>query len=260
MTRLQRWERHTAPWLTALAVVSLVALVLDAAADADSRLVLLIDYLAWAAFATDYVIRVVLAEERLRFVRTRPVDLLAVLLPAVRALRLVVAVARLAALAQRTRSDRVLLTTGLLSATVVLAGAAVELEAERDAADATITTYGDALWWAVTTVTTVGYGDRYPVTAEGRLIAAVLMVVGIATMGAVTAAIAARLLKADVEEEAPLLDERIQELEAAVRRLTAVLESQRNEAAADPSSLTDPPRLPIRAYGRQPGSRSRRED
>ena len=234
MTRLQRWERATAPWLTALAVVALVALVLDAAADTDSRFLLLIDYIAWAAFATDYVIRVVLAERRLHFVRTHPVDLFAVLVPAVRALRLVVAVARLAALAQRTRSDRVLLTTGLLSATVVLAGAAVELEAEREAANATITTYGDALWWAVTTVTTVGYGDRYPVTAEGRVIAAVLMVVGIATMGAVTAAIAARLLRADVEEEAPLLDERIHELEAAVRRLTDLLESQRDKIPADP--------------------------
>ena len=234
MTRLQRWERHTAPWLTGLAVVSLLTLVADAAWNADSRLVLLIDYLAWAAFAADYVIRVVLAEQRLQFIRTRPVDLLAVLVPAVRALRLVAAVARVAALAQRGRSERVLLTTALLAGTVVLAGAAVELDAERDAAEATITSYGDALWWAVTTVTTVGYGDRYPVTPEGRLIAAVLMVVGIAAMGAVTAAIAARLIQADVEEEAPLLHERIADLETAVRRLTALLEQSRDEVPSDP--------------------------
>jgi Ion channel len=47
---------------------------------------------------------------------------------------------------------------------------------------ATITSFGDAVWWALTTVTTVGYGDRYPVTNEGRIVGGVLMVVGIAAM------------------------------------------------------------------------------
>jgi voltage-gated potassium channel len=65
------------------------------------------------------------------------------------------------------------------------------LDAERDAPKANITTIGDALWWAATTVTTVGYGDRYPVTTTGRIIAVTLMVVGIALVGAITASIAA---------------------------------------------------------------------
>ncbi len=62
------------------------------------------------------------------------------------------------------------------------------LDAEQDAEGANVSTYGDALWWACTTVTTVGYGDRFPVTFEGRMIAVLLMIVGIATLGAVTAA------------------------------------------------------------------------
>lgn len=70
-------------------------------------------------------------------------------------------------------------------------GALAMLDAEREARDANITTIGDALWWAATTVTTVGYGDRYPVTAEGRCVALALMLVGIAVVGSVTAAVAA---------------------------------------------------------------------
>jgi voltage-gated potassium channel len=68
------------------------------------------------------------------------------------------------------------------------------LGAEQDASGANIKTFGDALWWAATTVTTVGYGDRYPVTTSGRFIAFALTVVGIATVGAVTASVAAWLI------------------------------------------------------------------
>ena len=70
-------------------------------------------------------------------------------------------------------------------------GAVAVLDVEQDAEGANITTFGDALWSAATTVTTVGYGDRYPVTTEGRFMAVALMVVGIAMVGAVTASVAA---------------------------------------------------------------------
>ena len=71
---------------------------------------------------------------------------------------------------------------------------------ERDATEPNITTFGDALWWAATTVTTVGYGDRYPVSTEGRVVAVVLMGVGIGVMGAVIASVTSFIL-ARVEEE-----------------------------------------------------------
>ena len=77
----------------------------------------------------------------------------------------------------------------------LMLGSIAVLDAEQDAEGANITTYGDALWWAMTTVTTVGYGDHFPVTFEGRLIAAVLMLVGIALVGVVTAALAAWLVE-----------------------------------------------------------------
>ena len=80
-----------------------------------------------------------------------------------------------------------------VASTVTLVGfvaAIAVLDAERDAPDASITTFGDAVWWTLTTISTVGYGDRYPVTLEGRCVAAALMVAGIALLGVVTASIA----------------------------------------------------------------------
>lgn len=75
------------------------------------------------------------------------------------------------------------------------------LDAERGKQNSNIDDIGDALWWAVTTITTVGYGDRYPVTAVGRLVAAALMVFGIALLGVLTASIAAWFVRVVQESD-----------------------------------------------------------
>lgn len=82
------------------------------------------------------------------------------------------------------------------SALLVFVGAVVMLDVEREAEGANITTPADAFWWACTTITTVGYGDRYPVTNVGRVIAVLLMIVGIALLGVLTASIAAWFVRA----------------------------------------------------------------
>lgn len=69
------------------------------------------------------------------------------------------------------------------------------LEAERFAEGSKITTFGDAIWWAIVTITTVGYGDLYPVTLLGRVIAVVLMLSGIVVIGILTAALASWLVE-----------------------------------------------------------------
>lgn len=71
-------------------------------------------------------------------------------------------------------------------------GALAVLDAEQEVGN--IRTIGDALWWACTTVTTVGYGDFYPVTGQGRLVAVMLMFTGLAVVGSITATIAAWLV------------------------------------------------------------------
>ncbi|HEY1135203.1 MAG TPA: potassium channel family protein [Nocardioides sp.] len=96
------------------------------------------------------------------------------------------------------RATTYVLGTALIS---LFLGAIAVLDAEQDAPGANITTFGDALWWATTTVTTAGYGDRFPVTGEGRVLAVVLMLVGIGAVGVVTASLAAWLLSHVREEQ-----------------------------------------------------------
>jgi voltage-gated potassium channel len=160
----------------------------------------------WVAFAAEYLLLLFLAPARRVFVRTHLVELVLVLLPMLRPLRILRS-ARLLRLARAGRavagaasaaklSRRHLATSAGLYApaaalVLVLAGAAVARDAERSAPGGNIKSYGDAVWWAMTTVTTVGYGDRYPVTATGRVVAVGLMLVGIALLGIVTASLAA---------------------------------------------------------------------
>ena len=89
------------------------------------------------------------------------------------------------------------------SATALLIGVAAlaMLDAERHAQGAAITSYGTALWWAMETVTTVGYGDMAPVTTTGRLIAGALMIGGIALLGIVTATLASWLVERVAEQD-----------------------------------------------------------
>jgi voltage-gated potassium channel len=124
-------------------------------------------------------------------------DVALIAVPMLRPLRLLRLVALLRILdrsAAGSLAGRTLVyVSGAAVASVGLASLAV-LQAERDAPDATITSFGDALWWACVTVTTVGYGDYSPVTTQGRVIAVVLMVVGIGVVGSVTASVATAML------------------------------------------------------------------
>lgn len=196
-----RWERRTTVPLAVLAALFLVTLVVDLLWRRPPHLVRVAlqvsDYLIWAVFLVDYLGRLYLAPRRWYFVRTHPLDLLVVIVPTARPLRLL-KLARLGAvvgiLARRSRhTTHVRIAVAVTGSAVVLlfVAAAAMYDAERDAPGATIRTFGDALWWAATTVTTVGYGDKVPVTVEGRLVAVALMVVGIAVLGVVTASVAA---------------------------------------------------------------------
>jgi Ion channel len=95
------------------------------------------------------------------------------------------------------------------------------------AAAALVTLVLEAAFDAHTRAATVGYGDRYPVTPEGRVVGGVLMVVGIATMGAVTAAIASQLINPRQAAQPQPADERVHQLEAQIAHLTAQLDSAR---------------------------------
>ncbi len=91
----------------------------------------------------------------------------------------------------------------------------------EEGSDGSIHTFGDALWWAITTVTTVGYGDKYPVTPAGRGIASFLMITGIALFGLLTANITTFFVErgSDSEPTADPVTERLDELLRRIDRL-----------------------------------------
>lgn len=204
-----KWER-TLEWpLTLAAVLFLVAYAVPILRpDVDPSLPDLIVTLTWVAFGVDYIMRFVLSGARWRFVRQHPVDLLVIALPILRPLRLLRLVALLSVLnryasAGALRGRVVLYIVGSTALLILVSSLAI-LDAERGREGANIEDYGDAAWWAITTMTTVGYGDRFPVTGAGRLIAAALMLAGIALLGTVTATLASYLLERvqEAEEEA----------------------------------------------------------
>jgi voltage-gated potassium channel Kch len=89
-----------------------------------------------------------------------------------------------------------------LAGLVVLGGGTAFWLVEGERPDSTVRSWGDALWWSLTTLTTVGYGDQVPVTTAGRLIAAGVMVAGVAVIGTVAAIVAlAMALRVAREEE-----------------------------------------------------------
>ena len=210
MTRVERYERRSEIPMLLLAVAFLVAYawpVLDSDLDSDVIASLnVLSWAVWAAFAVDFAIRLWLAEDRGRYARRHWYDVALVVLPFLRPMRLL----RLLAFARvlnRTAAGSLVgrVSTYVVGVAVISVGlgAVAVLDVEQDAKGANITSFGDALWWACTTVTTVGYGDRFPVTTQGRVIAVALMVIGIAMVGAVTASVAAWMVSQVEHERSP---------------------------------------------------------
>ncbi len=203
------WEKKSEVPLSLLALAFLVAYawpILDPRMDPDLRSSLSVaTWTIWLAFAVDLTVRLWLADHRLSYALHHWYDVALVVLPMLRPLRLLRLVALLRILDRSATSSLVGKTAvyraSAASAAVGLGSLAI-LQAERDAHGANITSFGDAVWWACETVTTVGYGDRYPVTFQGRFIAILLMLVGIGLIGTVTATVAATIL-ARVESKPP---------------------------------------------------------
>jgi len=238
-SRRQRWA-DGADWpLTITAVVFLAAyaapILRPDLVSPWPTICQFVTWAAWALFALDYTARLALSRDRAGFVRGNVFDLAVVALPLLRPLRLLRLVTLLSVLNRYAggslRGRVAVYVAGATSLVLFVASLAI-LDAERGANGATITTFGDAAWWALTTVTTVGYGDRYPITAQGRFIAGGLMLAGIALLGIVTASLASWLIDKvrEVEEHAQAATR------ADVASLTAEVRALRDELTArDPS-------------------------
>jgi voltage-gated potassium channel len=186
-------------------------------------------WVTWGLLGVEYLVRLALAQDRWRFVCSHPIDLASIALPLLRPLRLLRLVTLLSVL-NRYAGNSLRGKVGIYlvgSATlIVFVGALAMLDAERGHGGP-IESFGDSLWWAMTTITTVGYGDMYPVTTTGRLIAAALMIAGIAVLGVVTASLASWLIERVSDAGQAAEDEtraEIRELVAEVHLLRQKLE------------------------------------
>lgn len=232
---MDAWRQRTEAPLMIAALLFLAAYtwqVLDPNMSATWRQVCdVVLWSTWAMFATDYVARFALAESRGRFFVRHLHDLAVVLLPVLRPLRLLRVIALLGVLNQvagRSLRGRVVIYTVGSSILILFLAALAILDVEGGQLGSEITTFGDALWWALVTATTVGYGDMAPVTTAGRLVAAGLMLAGIALLGAVTATLASWLLSRINEEQQDTRSE-VVELAREVRELRSALGQRASE-------------------------------
>lgn len=188
--------------LTFLALAFLVAFSYPAFVDPISTstqsLLNIVQWVTWVAFAGDLIYGLTKAPSKKGYLKKHPLEVAAVLLPFLRPLRLMRVISFGGLAIQKVAIGRQFaITIKVFIASIFVAYiSAVQITiSERDLVGSNIKNFGDGLWWAITTVTTVGYGDRYPTTTEGRFLAVLLMFVGISLVGVITASVAAWFVK-----------------------------------------------------------------
>jgi voltage-gated potassium channel len=221
--RRMAWPLLVAAFLT----IPAIAIEQSATGGALATVGTALNWTIWLAFLAELVVMLAVVPDRRAWLRAHPLEVAIVvltppLLPAglqaarvfrlLRLLRLL----RLAALTRRLLSTEGIRDAAVLALVTVLGGGAAYAAVEKGQH----LSAWDGVWWAMTTVTTVGYGDSYPRTDVGRVIALIVMLVGIGFVAVLTAAAAERFMRAHRAEQTELrgveerLDEILQRLEA----------------------------------------------
>lgn len=173
-----------------------------------------VDNFICGVFLLDFVIRFRQAENKLQFMKWGWIELIASiptldfmragrLLRLIRLIRIIRAFRSTKHIVQHIFKNKVqgtLTSVAIIAVLMLLFSSIAILQFETDQ-NSNIKTAGDAIWWAYVTMTTVGYGDKYPVTTEGRFVAAILMTVGVGLFGTFTAYVSSWFVKDNAKTE-----------------------------------------------------------
>lgn len=259
----QTRERFLGLWdlivllLSVYVLVALIAPLIWSFSPGHLQILRVFDHVVCGVFLCDFLVRFWLAESKLGYLRWGWLDLISSL-PSLDTLRWG-RLFRLVRVFRAFRSARLLhtkierhlqdpfLMVAFVSFSVITFGALGVLYLEEGSPSANIKSAEDALWWAWVTITTVGYGDRYPVTAEGRLLAGAIMSAGVGLFGIFTVQCTQYFLKtSEAKEQASLevirdeLRGELRALQAQLSRLEAQAERGR-DAHAHPHDPPPPP-------------------
>jgi voltage-gated potassium channel len=218
-----------------LALIPVLIIEADATSREWQQVATAANWIIWAVFAVELAAVLVVAPRKRAALRAHWLDvaIVALTIPLLgkalawlrlarlfRLARFVVIVARALQAERRLTSGDSLRVAAILTVTaIVVAGAAQSAVSAGEFAS-----LWDGVWWAVVTVTTVGYGDLYPKTVQGRLIGVVLMFVGVGFVSLLTAAVASRFVKQERGEEHAEVMETLHQIQADVAELKYVAE------------------------------------
>ena len=207
-----------------LAVFSIILIAVESLANVSEgmlRAIYIADGIICGVFAWDFIIRLKANESKTHFLKTSGFEILAMIpaiafyaigaIPAIstgfrslRLVRVVIVFARMRRVMMRSggflqRSN--LLTVAGITIGVIFLGAFAVLVLETGTDEARITNFADAVWWSISTITTVGYGDIVPHSIPGRIMGMVLMVVGIGVMAGLISQVSATLVEKRLKKE-----------------------------------------------------------
>jgi voltage-gated potassium channel len=238
LVHLARFEQRTRLLLVLSAILPIV--VAFSRATTDSGISIAVSVVSWAVFVVDLFVHMRYIR---RYLRTGPgiFDLVVVvltapwfLIPGLEGTEILqlARVARLLRIVAVTPSARLIAQrlgqVGVFAGAMLLFSSWAAYNAEH-ATNPEFATYGDALWWGIVTLTTVGYGDITPITQLGRIAGVFLMVTGVATLGVISGTLASffRSKPAKVDESAPPLTNNDVVIElTAVREQLSALETR----------------------------------
>jgi voltage-gated potassium channel len=201
---VDRIEQHTRIPMALLGVAWLVLAIMALNSDVNgsaSTFVVGSLFALWVILLVEYLVRLVVTPDRRGYFKRRWVEPATVIVPPLQSWR-IVGMEKMCLLLREgeLRVEAILRHHSLFRVLIAVAGtiflgAWLVLLFEERAKGSNIHDYPDALWWAIVTVTTVGYGDRFPTTEGGRVVAVILMLVGIGLIGVLTATVASVFIK-----------------------------------------------------------------